>query len=337
MTIPKRKIATEVAPLIERYFCEYLVAQRNVSPQTISSYRDTLRLFLRFTEQRFRKPPVSLTLSDFDAPQVLTFLDYLEKERNNGVRSRNQRLAAIRSFLKYASLQDPTALVSISRSLAIPVKRFDRRLVSYLSREEMTAVLNAPSSTTWNGRRDQAMFATMYNTGTRVSEIITISVEDLHFGPTATLRILGKGRKQRVVPLWKTTARRLRGWLREIDTEPKSPLFPNRGGERLTRTGVRSRLDLACIAASLSCPGLRNRSISPHVIRHSTAMHLLQSGVDMTVIALWLGHESTVTTHMYVEADLGMKRRALEKISLASRKQGKYQPTDRLMAFLTSL
>lgn len=337
MTIHERKITAGVAPLIERYFCEYLVAQRNVSPQTISSYRDTLRLFLRFSEQRFRKAPVSLNLSDFDAPQILSFLEFLERERNNGVRSRNQRLAAIRSFLKYASLQDPTALVSISRSLAIPVKRFDRRLVPYLSRDEMTAVMNAPSSTTWNGLRDQAMLATMYNTGARVSEIIAISVEDLHFGPTATLRIHGKGRKQRVVPLWKATACQLRDWLRHINTAPKTPLFPNRRGERLTRTGVRSRLDLACTAASLSCPSLRNRSVSPHVIRHSTAMHLLQSGVDMTVIALWLGHESTVTTHMYVEADLGMKTRALAKLSISSRKPGKYQPTDRLMAFLTSL
>jgi integrase/recombinase XerD len=254
MTIPERKIATGIAPLIERYFCEYLLAQRNVSPQTISSYRDTLRLFLRFTEQRFRKAPVSLNISDFDAPQMLAFLDYLEKERNNGVRSRNQRLAAIRSFLKYASLQDPTALVSTSRSLAIPVKRFNRRLVSHLSRDEMTAVLNAPSSATWNGLRDRAMLANMYNIGTRVSEIIAVSVQDLHFGPTTTLRIQGKGRKERVVPLWKTTARELRDWLRRIDAAPYRPLFPNRRGERLTRTGVRSRLDLACAAASVSCP-----------------------------------------------------------------------------------
>ncbi len=338
MKVKEPKAAsTAVAPLIERYFSHYLSSQRNVSLQTIASYRDSLCLFLRFSEQRYRKQPSALTAADFDAPQVLAFLDFLERERNNSIRTRNQRLAAIRSFLQYAALQDPTALASINRAVAIPSKRFDRRLVSYLSREEMAAVLNAPAVGSWTGLRDKVMLTTLYNTGARVSELLGVNVEDLHLGTTATLRIFGKGRKQRVVPLWKTTSRQLRDWLGRINSASGQPLFPNRGGERLTRTGVRSRLDLACRTASLSCPSLRARRISPHVFRHTTAMHLLQSGVDITVIALWLGHESTATTHMYIEADMEMKTRALEKIAPASQKNKKFQPADRLLAILTAL
>jgi site-specific recombinase XerD len=296
-----------------------------------------LRLFLRFSDERFNKQPTSLTLADFDAPQVLAFLDFLEKERNNGVRSRNQRLAAIRSFLRYAALQEPTALASINRTLAIPVKRFDRGPVTYLLREEVDALLNAPDNATWSGHRDRVMLATMYNTGARVSEVTALNVEDLRFGPTTTIRIMGKGRKQRVVPLWKTTKRELSDWLRRIDTTAQSPLFPSRRGERLTRAGVRSRLDVACAIAAETCPSLRNRTISPHLVRHTTAMHLLQSGVDITVIALWLGHESTSTTHMYVEADMTMKKRTLDRITGPRHKQSRYRPTDRVLAFLESL
>jgi len=328
---------TDLPSLVERYFCEYLIKQRNASPETVSSYRDTFRLFLRFGQERFGKAPATLTLADFDAPQVLAFLDALEKQRRSCVRSRNARLAALRSFLHYAALQEPAALASISHSLAIPIKRFDRVPVSYLSREEVTAILTAPDRNTWSGDRDAVMLATMYNTGARVSEIIRLNVEDVEFGPTATVRIHGKGRKERVVPLWKSTRQQLTDWLRRTRTTIGSPLFPSRRGERLTRVGVRSRLDAAATIARQTCTSLRNRRVFPHLIRHSTAMHLLQSGVDITVIALWLGHESTATTHMYVEADLSMKKRAIDKITIPASRSRRYQPSDRLLSFLEAL
>jgi integrase/recombinase XerD len=327
----------DLPSLVERYFCEYLIKQRNASPETISSYRDAFRLFLRFSEQRFGKAPASLTLADFDAPQVLAFLDSLEDQRHSSVRSRNARLAALRSFLQYAALQEPAALASISHTLVIPVKRFDRMPVSYLSREEVTALLDAPDRNTWSGHRDAVLFATMYNIGARVSEIIRLNVEDLQLGPTATVRIHGKGRKERIIPLWKDTRRQLTDWLGRISTTAGTPLFPSRRTERLTRAGVRSRLNAAVTVARQTCPGLQKRRVFPHLIRHSTAMHLLQSGVDITVIALWLGHESTATTHMYVEADLTMKKRAIDKITMPASSTRPYRPSDRLLAFLESL
>jgi site-specific recombinase XerD len=327
----------DLPSLVERYFCEYLVHQRNCSSETISSYRDAFRLFLRFSEQRFGKAPASLTLADFDAPQILAFLDSLEKQRRCSVRSRNARLAALRSFLQYAALQEPAALASISHSLAIPVKRFDRMPVSYLSQEEIAAVLGAPDQSSWSGHRDAVMLATMYNTGARVSEIIRLNIEDLELGPTATVRIHGKGRKERVVPLWKQTRRQLTDWLSQIPTAGGNPLFPSRRGERLTRPGFRSRLNAAVAIARQKCSSLRKRRVFPHLIRHSTAMHLLQSGVDITVIALWLGHESTATTHMYVEADLTMKKRAIDRITVPASKSRQYRPSDRLLAFLEAL
>ena len=327
----------DLSSLIERYFCDYLIKQRNASPETISSYRDAFCLFLRFSEQQFGKTPATLTLADIDAPQVLAFLDALEKQRLCSVRSRNARLAALRSFLQYAALQEPAALASISHALAIPVKRFDRVPVSYLSREEVAAILAAPNRNTWSGQRDAVMLATMYNTGARVSEIIRLDVEDLELGPTATVRIHGKGRKDRVIPLWKETRRQLADWLRQISTARDTPLFPSRRGERLTRVGVRSRLNAAVATARQTCPSLQKRRIFPHLIRHSTAMHLLQAGVDITVIALWLGHQSTATTHMYVEADLTMKKRAIGKITIPTSKARPYRPSDRILAFLEAL
>jgi integrase/recombinase XerD len=327
----------DLPSLVERYFCDFLIKQRNASPETISSYRDAFCLFLRFSEQQFGRSPATLTLADFDAPQVLAFLDAIEKQRHCSVRSRNARLAALRSFLHYAALQEPAALASISHALAIPVKRFDRVPVSYLSREEVAAVLAAPDRNTWSGHRDAVMLATMYNTGARVSEVIRLNVEDLELGPTATVRIHGKGRKDRIIPLWKDTRRQLADWLCRISTARDTPLFPSRRSERLTRAGVRSRLSVAVAAARQTCPSLQKRRVFPHLVRHSTAMHLLQSGVDITVIALWLGHESTATTHMYVEADLTMKKRAISKITMPASGARTYRPTDRLLAFLEAL
>jgi site-specific recombinase XerD len=276
-------------------------------------------------------------LTDLDAPLILAFLDHLETERKNCVRSRNVRLAAIRSFLRYAALQDPTVLDSIQRVLAIPRKRFDRAPVDYLSRDEVTALLDAPDVTTWSGHRDRVMLLTLYNTGARVSEVTALNVDDYESRQTGTLRIRGKGRKERIVPLWKNTRVELAGWLRRLPTAVGSPLFPSRRGERLTRSGVRTRLDAAAAVACKTCRSLQDHCVSPHLLRHTTAMHLLQSGVDVTVIALWLGHESTATTHMYVEADLAMKKRAIDKIEKPTQSRRKYEPSDRLLAFLEGL
>lgn len=333
----KNESESAFSPLVQRFFCEYLINQRNVSRATVASYRDTFRLLLRFCDQRLRKAPASLMLTDLDAPLILTFLNYLEDQRGNAVRSRNVRLAAIRSFLRYAALQDPTVLASSQRVLAIPLKRFDRPSIDYLSRDEVTALLDAPDVATWSGHRDRVMLLTLYNTGARVSEVTGLNIEDYQSGQTGTLRIRGKGRKQRIVPLWKNTRTELADWVRRISNDVGSPLFPSRRGDRLTRFGFRTRLDAATAMARKACKTFRDRRVSPHLIRHTTAMHLLQSGVDMTVIALWLGHESTATTHMYVEADLTMKKRAIDKIEPPSHTRRKYQPSDRLLAFLEAL
>jgi len=325
------------ASLLQNYFSDYLISQRNVSPCTVSSYRDAFRLLLNFARQHLRKPASNLTLMDLDVPLVLAFLKHLELKRKNSVRSRNARLAAIRSFMHYVTLKEPTALPTVNRLLAIPLKRFDRPSVDFLSREEIRALLQAPDTSTWSGQRDNAMFATFYNTGARVTEIAGLNVEDFHLDATATLRIRGKGRKERVVPLWKNTKQLLRDWLCHIRRDSKAPLFPNRHGERLTRSGIRTRFQYAFTKATESCETLHRHSVSPHLIRHTTAMHLLQSGVDITVIALWLGHESPATTHMYVEADLTMKKRAINKLKQPLAGRSSFRPSDRLLTFLDAL
>jgi integrase/recombinase XerD len=322
--------------LVQQYFCQRLIAQRNASQRTVSSYRDTFRLLLGFAENRLQKIPTALALSDLDAPFILEFLDHLEQGRGNTPRTRNARLTTIRSFMKYASHLDPTALPVIQRVLAIPPKRFDRPLVGFLSREQIDAVLAAPDRSTWSGQRDHVLFATMYNTGARVSEVTAMRRMDA-LDRSAAVRLHGKGRKERVVPLWQTTAAALRNWLTRLPDQPEQPVFPNARGARMSRSGVEDRLDAAVRAAAKGCPSLRGRNVSPHMLRHSTAMHLLQSGVDITVIALWLGHESPATTHLYVEADLQMKERALAKVPAADVKTGRYRPDDRLLAFLQAL
>jgi integrase/recombinase XerD len=323
--------------LVQQYFCQRLIAQRNASQRTVSSYRDTFRLLLGFAENRLHKIPTALALTDLDAPFVLEFLDHLEHDRGNTPRTRNARLTTIRSFMKYASHQDPTALPVIQRVLAIPSKRFDRPMVGFLSREEIDAVLAAPDRSTWSGQRDHVLFATMYNTGARVSEVIAMRRMDLALDRSPAVRLHGKGRKERVVPLWQATADALRTWLTRLPDQTHQPVFPNARGARMSRSGAEDRLDAAVRAAAKGCPSLRGRDVSPHMLRHSTAMHLLQSGVDITVIALWLGHESPATTHLYVEADLQMKERALAMVPPANVKTGRYRPDDRLLAFLQAL
>jgi site-specific recombinase XerD len=324
-------------PVLHAFFLERLVAQRNASPRTVAAYRDGFRLLLQFAQQHLRKAPEALDLQDLDAPLVLAFLDHLERTRHNTIRSRNARFAAIRSFAHFAALTVPTALPSLQRVLAIPMKRFDKPLLGFLSTDEMQAILDAPAPAQWTGQRDRIMLATLYNTGARVSELTGLQVGDVVLDGSACVRLHGKGRKDRSVPLWRTTTTQLRQWLRQIDTRPDGPLFPSARGGRLTRPAVTARLRLAAQQAAARCPSLANRRVSPHCVRHSTAMHMLQAGVDITVIALWLGHENPSTTHMYVEADLAMKQRALEAVQPPHIKQARYQPTDRLLAFLQRL
>jgi integrase/recombinase XerD len=327
----------EFARLLQGFFADRLIQQKNASPKTVTAYRDTFRLLFKYAERNRGKPPVALTLSDFDATLVLDFLTHLETERHNTVRSRNARLAAVRAFTHYVALQCPPALALAQQILAIPMKRFERALLGFLSRDEVQAVLAAPDTQTWFGRRDRIMFQLLYNSGARVSEMIGICVADVTLGAASSVRLHGKGRKQRTVPLWKETAADIRQWLSYSELRAEQPLVPNRNGLPMTRTNVADRLTLAVTTATTQCPQLAGRRISPHTWRHSTAMHLLQSGVDLTVIALWLGHESPVTTHGYVEADMAMKERALATIAPAATKRKRYRPSDPILKFLESL
>ena len=323
--------------LVQDYFCRYLIQQKNASQQTVTSYRDAVRLLLNFLKDELGREPCQLTLSDLNAHNIERFLNWLEEKRKNTVRTRNTRFAAIRSFLRYAGARDPGRLSFVQQVLAIPMKRFDRPLMPYLLREEIQAVLDAPDPATWSGRRDRAMFTVLYNTGARVSEIAQSKIEDADLGHAGTIRFMGKGRKERMIPLWKDTIRCLKTWLSELPQNGQYPLFPNAVGGFLTRSGIESRLKEAVTTASQTCPSLRVRPVSPHTIRHSTAMHLLQSGVDITVIALWLGHESCETTHMYVEADLEMKQKALDRLEEPGVKPTRFKPSDKLLKFLEGL
>lgn len=333
----RRSLPLSFPSLLQEFFCQHLLNQRNVSSRTIASYRDTFRLLLQYVEERRNKRPVDVTLGDLDAPCILAFLNYLEKERRNCVRSRNARLAAIRSFFRYTAAKDPASLPTIQRVLAIPMKRFERPLLGFLSAQEIEAILEAPNASSFSGRRDRVLFALMYNTGARVSEMAALHVGDVVLGRCPHVRLHGKGRKERTVPLWRCTARHLKQWMSRTNVKPDSPLLPNTRGQPLTRSGIESRLHDAVRIARNKQPSLKARRISPHTLRHTTAMHLLQAGVDMTVIALWLGHESPATTHLYVEADLAMKEHALSKLAEPATKRIRYRPTDKLLQFLESL
>ena len=328
---------THFAKLVQEFFLDRLIRQRNSSPQTVAAYRDCFRLLFEFIQEHLSKPTERLVLADLDAPLVLAFLDYLEKVRKNSVRSRNARLAAIRSFLRFAALKDPQSLATIQRALAIPMKRHSRPLVGFLSREEVQAIISAPDPATRTGQRDQALLATLYNTGARVSEAINIKIADLVLGASPSIRLHGKGRKDRAVPIWPATALRLRRWLMQIERTQDHPLFPASSGGPLTRSAVTDRLRRAVQAARGQCASLTRKRVSPHTFRHTTAMHLLQSGVDITVVALWLGHESPATTHIYIEADLKMKEAALKAIQPLTTKPIRYQPPDRMLRFLQGL
>ena len=323
--------------LLQDFFHRRLVDERGASTHTIASYRDTFTLLLRYAAERTGRTPSALRLDDLDSPLILGFLDHLETERGNVARTRNLRLTAIRSFMRHVSLHDPAALPVAQRVLAISPKRFDRPALDFLSRQEMETLLDTPDRGTWSGHRDAVLFNVLYNTGARVSEAIRLRNTDVLVDRSSAVHLHGKGCKERVVPLWTSTAKQVRAWLVCIDPNPDAPVFPNRAGKPLSRSGVEHRLRAAIDKASQRCPSLAARPISPHTIRHSTALHLLQSGVDITVIALWLGHEDTATTHQYIEADLAMKEEALKRLDDPGGKPVRFKAGDRLLAFLEAL
>lgn len=323
--------------LVQQFFTEYLVTQRAVSPRTVACYRDAMMLFLDFAARKRGKTPTALKLTDVQPDLILAFLNYLEHARHNTVRSRNLRLTALRTFLKYAGRRDVASLHVVEQALAVPMKRFERPMLGYLTREEMTAVLGQADSS-WTSQRDHLLLAMLYNTGARVSEIIGVRVIDVVLDAAACVHLQGKGRKQRSVPLWKATVLEIRAWLRaNPQLCGEAALLPNRDGNAMTRCNVGQRLDLAVARATATLPSLAKKRVSPHTLRHTTAMHLLQSGVAFHVIALWLGHESTNTTHRYVEADLAMKQKALARLEAPGTKMRSFQPPDALMRFLLTL
>lgn len=332
-----RTASPTFASLVQEFFTDYMTRQRSLSLQTVASYRDSFVLLLRFAEQILGKPASAVELSDLEPKFISSFLDHLEHERGNSPRSRNIRLAALRSFLKFASRRDVANLRVIEQALAVPMKRFDRKMVGFLTHEQMLAVIDVPTET-WLGQRDHLLLMLMFNTGARVSEIIGMRVADVVLGPTSCVRLHGKGRKQRSLPLWKATASEVRRWLRvNPELQAGSALLPRRDGEPMTRANVSRRLERAVQAAAIKHPELAKLTVSPHIVRHSTAMSLLQAGTYATDIALWLGHESPSTTHMYVEADLAMKERALARLKPPEVKSNRYRPPKGLMQFLKSL
>jgi site-specific recombinase XerD len=325
------------APLLERFFTQRLMQQRQASPHTISSYRDTFRQFLKFVQQRLHKPPSRLNFEEIDAPLIVAFLDDLEKHKGVSIRTRNLRLTAIHSFFRYAALETPAHSAQIQRVLAIPSKRFTRTLVNFLTRPEIDALLAAHDQRTWSGRRDHAFILVAVQTGLRLSEMTGLKRDDFVLGTGAHVHVIGKGRKERCTPIARSTLAVLKDWLREPQHGNGEVLFPSARGERLSVHGVQYLLNKHREAASRVCPSLKQKRISVHRLRHTTAMDLLQAGVDRSVIALWLGHESVETTQIYLEATLAMKEQALAKASPPQGKPGHYRPTDQLLAFLNSL
>jgi site-specific recombinase XerD len=326
-----------LAPTLEAFFTERLVGQRQVSPHTVAAYADTFRLLLAFVQRQSGKAPSRLSLADLDVAVIGAFLDYLEQERGNSVRTRNSRLAAIRSLFRFAALRHPEHASLIQRVLAIPPKRFDRAVVSFLTPEEIDALFAAPDRSRWIGRRDHALIVVAVQTGLRVSELTGLRCQDIHLQKGAYLRCFGKGRKERCTPLTTQTVSVLRAWLQERRGAPVDPLFPTSTGRALSRDAVALLLAKHSKAAEKTCPSLKGKSVSPHVLRHTAAMKLLQAGVDTAVIALWLGHESVETTQIYVHADLSIKERALARTTPPGTTPGRYKASDDLMAFLEAL
>ncbi len=332
-----KELPDRLPQLLQSFFCQRLQSQQAVSPHTLASYRDTFRLLLAFVEGSTGRAPSQQRLRDWDAAQMARFLDHLEKERGCQARTRNSRLAAIRTFMRYVAQEEPSAVALAQCVLAIPMKRFDRPLLGHLSRPELQAILDAIDPSTPSGRRDHLLVSLLYNAGARVSEILQLQRQHVREQPSPLIEVQGKGRKQRALPIWKSVAKELKVHLAGLSADPATFVFQNRFGQRLTRSGVEKRLRLAVQRAIPVCPSLRGRRISPHTLRHTTAMHLLQSKVDITVIALLLGHATPATTHQYVELDLQMKEQSLKKVRPPNSGSNRFKPTDRLLAFLESL
>ena len=328
---------TALTPTLEAFFTDRLARQRQASPHTVAAYRDAWRLLLAFTHDRIGTAPCRLEVGDLDATLIGAFLDHLEHARDNSVTTRNVRLAAIHSFFNYAALRHPEHADVIARVLAIPTKRHDRAIVSFLTRPETGALLAAPDTTTWHGRRDHALLHVTIQAGLRVSELIGLTCADVHLGAGSHLRVHGKGRKERITPLTKQSVKILRAWLAQRRGQRHDPLFPTTRGTPLSRDAVAKLLTKHVAAAAQRCPSLGRKSVSPHTLRHTSAMDLLHAGVDTTVIALWLGHEQIQTTSIYLHADLTIKEKALACTTPPAVTPGRYKPTDTLMAFLDAL
>ncbi len=328
---------TALAPVLQAFFTDRLIAQRRASGHTIAGYRSTFRLLLGFAAATSGKPPSALDIADLDAPLIAAFLDHLEEDRHNTVRTRNWRLAAIHSLFGYAALRHPEHAATIQRVLAIPAKRHERTLVTWLTDAEVDALLAAPDRGSWAGRRDHAMLVLAVQTGLRISELIALSRADIGLGAGAHVRCVGKGRKERATPLTGLTVEVLREWLAEPPGGPGDPLFPTRTGTRLSHDAIERRMAGHLAMARARCPSLRAKRVTMHTLRHTAAMRLLHAGIDVAVIALWLGHEQIATTHIYLHADMDQKERAIARVTPPNTTPGRYRPPDSLLAFLDSL
>lgn len=329
--------ASTLPTLLQRFFTDRLTAQLQASPNTIAGYRDTFRLLLRFASQQRNRPPTKLRIDDLDSALIGDFLAHVEKVRRNSARSRNTRLAAIRSFYRYVAMNEPEHALHCQRILAMPSKRYVRRTVDFINRTEMEALLSAPDQSTWIGRRDRTILLLALQTGLRVSELINLRCRDIELGTGAHISCEGKGRKQRCTPLRRDTVKTIEAWLKERAGSDDDPVFPTIRGDRLSRDAVEHIVRKYTSAASNACASLIGKRVSPHVLRHSTAMELLQNGVDRTVIALWLGHESVETTQVYMHADMRLKEKALARVASTNSRPGRYRPDDALLSFLESL
>ena len=324
---------TAVAATVQAFFTERLTAQRQASPHTIATYRDAIRMLLLFASRRTTKQLSKLDFSDLNATTVAAFLDYLERERGNSVRTRNARLAAIHSLFAFAAQQHPEHSNDITRVLAIPAKRTDHHIVEFLTDEEVTELLDQPDRSTRTGRRDYTLLHLAVQTGLRASELTGLRRRDLHLGTGPHVSCMGKGRKRRITPLTADTTGLLRTWMAKRGGGPDDVLFPSSRGTPLSHDALAQRIALY----TARCPRLARRTITPHILRHTAAMRLLRAGVDTTVIALWLGHESVVTTQIYLRADMELKQRALDRTAPTGTRPGRYKPSDRLLAFLEAL
>ena len=327
--------AVTLSALVQRFFTHRLCVQMEASKHTVAGYRDTFRLLLRYASVRYSKPPIKLTVEDIDADLVADFLAHSETARGNSARSRNTRLAAIRSFYRYVAMNDPAWLLHCQRILAMPNKRYVRRAVTFLDADEMAALLAAPDRTTWAGRRDHALLLLAIQTGLRASELVSLQCRDVVPGNGAHIRCMGKGRKERATPLRKETAKLLAAWIGDKDRT--SPLFPSIRGGQLSRDALEHLVRKHCLTAARTCPSIGTKRITPHTLRHSTAMDLLHHGVDQAVIALWLGHQNVETTQVYIHADMRLKEKALARVAAPTTPPGRYRPDDQLLAFLEGL